>query len=87
MRDTNVNVPDPDILVSLPLFCKLTGMSMSELSFHEYSMQMKPEYNNWDWTLHAAFRDFDSLRSLGSINAPSEDRQFMSDFFIKTWKL
>jgi hypothetical protein len=37
---------DPDVLVSIPLYCKITGLSMSEIEYDTYYVKLKPEYNH-----------------------------------------
>ena len=45
MQEVDVGRPH-DVLVSLPLFCKMSGMSINEIHFKNYVAKLKPEYNN-----------------------------------------
>jgi hypothetical protein len=38
-----------DILVSTPLFCKMAGISLSEMDYEEIRVRLKPEYNNFEF--------------------------------------
>lgn len=44
-----LNLHDHDILVSLPLYCKIAGISLNEIEFEQYNIKLKPEYNNKDF--------------------------------------
>lgn len=38
-----------ETLVSVPLYCKLAGISVSEVEFETVSFRLKPEYNEIDF--------------------------------------
>lgn len=87
LKDTFVHINNPDVLVSLPLFCKMTGLSMSEVAFQEYIVKLKHEYNHWDWLVKLG-SEFDELRRNYRQQYPNENKQFNNDFFMKnhvTW--
>ena len=51
MKDLLVGT-DQDTLVSIPLFCKITGLSMNEIEYGVYNVKLKPEYNTRDFINH-----------------------------------
>lgn len=53
LRDHRMNQAH-DMLVSIPLYCKIAGISMNEIYFEEYYIKLKPEYNKgpYDWILY-----------------------------------
>lgn len=53
---------------------------------HEYLVKLKDEYNNRPWLLKAV-TDFNKQLSNSKYKAPTEVRQFQSDFFMKTFKI
>jgi hypothetical protein len=38
-----------DAIVSLPFFCNLLGISISEVDFEKYNIRIKKEFNNKQW--------------------------------------
>ena len=45
IQDTHVGI-DHDVLVSIPLYCKISGISFNEVDFEGYQIKLKKEYNN-----------------------------------------
>jgi hypothetical protein len=40
---------DHDSIVSIPMYCKMTGLSLSEIEYESIRFKIRPQYNNVDF--------------------------------------
>lgn len=77
---------DHDSVVSIPMYCKMTGLSLSEIEYESIRFKIHSQYNNidfvrdtWRPNWQRAFDDFSSV-------TPSEDLTYKNPSLISNWK-
>ena len=83
VQDTHIGI-DHDVLVSLPLYCKIGGISMNEIDYEGYHLRLKPLYNNPEWIRKFQQEFTDTLFKHSGIT-PSEDLKYKNFFQAKAW--
>lgn len=73
-----------DMMVSLPLFCKITGLSMNELEYKNYFVQLKPEYTT-DAFIDHIFHDYYNIYAGYKDLSPNEDPTLQSHFVMTNY--
>ena len=76
---------DHDILVSLPLYSKIAGISLNEIEIEQYNIKLKPEYNNKDF-IHGFQHHYLEKVNQHTKQQPAEDTKFMNIFPVYAWK-
>lgn len=71
VKDRMIDSPH-ETVVSIPLYCKLAGISVSEVEFEQAVLQMKPEYNNIDFFKNEILATFERQSDAYESVAPSE---------------
>jgi hypothetical protein len=71
VKDRMLNSPH-DNVVSIPLYCALAGISVSEVEFEQAVIQMKPEYNNPQFFKEEIEVAFDRMQEDHKSMAPRE---------------
>lgn len=74
-----------DVFVSIPLYCKMAGISMNELDFESYTVKLKPEYNNYEWIENTFNANFHRIINAHRDISPPEDSTYKNFFLSKSW--
>jgi len=63
---------DHDTIVSVPMFCKMSGISVNEVDYEQVVIKLKPEYNNEKF-LDEIYKEFNSIFYYFENIMPRED--------------
>jgi hypothetical protein len=74
-----------ETLVSIPLYCKMAGLSMNEIEYHSYIARLKPEFNS-DTFFSIFAGDFYKLLTQAAENSPSEEAKFINHYKLLSWE-
>jgi len=66
---------DHDAIISVPLYAKMLGISVSEVEYQFLKIKFKPQYRTYEFTNHLK-EEFNNLIHLMTNRVPSEDRTY-----------
>lgn len=61
-----------DALVSVPMYCKMSGISVNEVDYELVIIKLKPEYNYHEF-LRKIYHDFEEVFHYFETISPMED--------------
>jgi len=74
-----------DVIVSIPLYCKMAGISISEIDYEDIRIRLKPEYNTKEFILQ--FReDFNRVLDENKRRVPPDDQTYANYLVVESWK-
>ena len=76
---------DHHALVSIPMYSKMAGISVNEVTYENYVARLKPEYNNKKFITEVLYQDIDKLITTYSHLAPSENNNYKNLINGKSW--
>lgn len=75
---------DQDVLVSLPMYAIMAGVSVNEINYEDFSIRVKKEYVNVD-DLRKLNEDFAAFMSKMESLVPEEDNTYKNFFNFDYW--
>lgn len=75
---------DQDVLVSLPMYAIMAGVSVNEINYEDFSIRVKKEYVNVD-DLRKLNEDFAAYMSKMESLVPEEDNTYKNFFNFDYW--
>ena len=75
---------DQDVLVSLPMYAIMAGVSVNEINYEDFSIRVKKEYVNVD-DLRKLNEDFVAYMSKMESLVPEEDNTYKNFFNFDYW--
>lgn len=74
-----------DVLVSIPLYCKIAGMSMNEIEYENYYVKLKPEYSDGEFARYFAAQFNIMIAEYGAV-APAENARYANWYRAQSFK-
>jgi ABC-type lipoprotein release transport system permease subunit len=77
---------DHDSIVSVPMYCKMSGISVNEVDYELLVIKLKPEYDNKKF-LEKIYGDLNSMFHYFENVVPDEDQTYENKLKIENWKV
>ena len=85
-KDVMLN-SEHDTIVSIPLYCKMGGISLNEIEYEDVKIKINWYWNHILYLNNVFFSDYQSATSVFSSIFPSEDLTYHNQQNFKSWKV
>jgi len=75
---------DQDLIVSIPMYAIMAGVSVNELNFESYNLRLKKEYSTKEQLDHLLSKFSENMGRLENL-APEEDKTYKNFFVFDYW--
>ena len=77
---------DHDTIVSIPMYCKMTGLSLNEIEYEYIKLRLNWNYNHIDFFRDLWMPDWFKAYDTFAAVQPEEDYTFKKDSLVSNWK-